>query len=124
MPKQQTDASIYKPIDGTIRRWADRHALKLFTKWADGEARFAYVSSKAGECFQIAIDAPNNGQVQVMARCIEGRTANDLDGQVWTTTEVDLDTALEGVFQTVVAWMAPSKRYYGSTYRRVLAWFG
>ena len=109
MPKQQTLIDTnYSSIDPPIRAWAKKHSLFLQTTWPH---RTVHVSSKAGECFQISIDPPENGQTCVYARCIEGRNDTD-DPETWPTSTSDLDAALEKAFQRVIERMAPSQRYY------------
>lgn len=100
----------YEEVDRHITAWADKHSLKLLTSWHERPARFAYVSSKAGECFQISIDAPQDGYIRVMVTCIEGR-AEDHPPDDWRYPKEDIAEALEEVYQTVMAWMRPSVRY-------------
>ena len=54
-------------------------------------------SSKAGECFQIWIDPPGEGQICVHAAGIEGRKENDAP-EDWCVSISDLEAALEYVF--------------------------
>jgi hypothetical protein len=100
----------YAPVDEEIKAWADRHSLALHTMWAGREIRNAYVSSKAGECFQIWIDPPVNGRIVVRADCLEGRHENEAP-QAWDTAATGLQATLDAVFQTVLGWMAPSERF-------------
>jgi hypothetical protein len=99
----------YDAIDEQLSAWARRHALKLFTTGSSGEARFAYLSSVAGECFQIWIEPPAEGRVGVHVACVEGRRDNDapLDNIVPVD---ELVSALELALETAVGWMAPSQR--------------
>jgi hypothetical protein len=100
----------YQDIDLYITAWAERHFLKLNTSWNKRPARFAYVSSEAGECFQISIDAPLNGYTSIWASCVEGRR-EDHPPEEWRYPTGEVGEALEEVFQTVTAWMRPSVRY-------------
>jgi hypothetical protein len=68
-----TPMADYESIDPEIQLWAQRHLLSLFTSWADCESRYVHVSSVAGECFQISVEPPKDGQVALHARCIEGQ---------------------------------------------------
>jgi hypothetical protein len=63
----------YASVDPEITTWAQRHCLMLFTSFAERESRFAYTSSKMGDCFQIWIDLPADGQVCVHAAGVDGR---------------------------------------------------
>ena len=101
----------YQEIDHHITEWADRHRLKLHTLWEDRPARFAYVSSEAGECFQISIDAPQDGRTCVYAACVEGRI-EDHPLEDWRIATDKLAATLEEVFHTVTGWMRPSVRYF------------
>jgi hypothetical protein len=99
----------YEEIDSEIRDWIGRNNLHLYTSWAGKEARFAYVSSKAGECFQISIDPPTQGRANIFARCVDGRRAND-PPVTWTVEFEKLGSGLDQAFETVTGWMAPSAR--------------
>ena len=100
----------YSSVDPIVRAWAQRHSLTLFTSFADREARFAYTSSKAGECFQIWIDDPADGKISVHAAGVEGRRMDDPPAD-WLVPISGLDTALEDAWATVMSWMAPSERF-------------
>jgi hypothetical protein len=99
----------FGPVDRQIREWAERHTLKLHTSWDAGECRAAYLSSKAGECFQIWIDPPEDSRTCVHAAEVEGRDDPTHAGR-WSTDFQNLDEALETAFQTVLSWIAPSER--------------
>lgn len=101
----------YASIDPAIQRWAKQHKLSIGTEWAGGESRFVYVSSVAGECFQIWVEDPTEGQVKLHAACIEGRMESEPQTS-WLLTEADLDGALENALQTVFGWMRPSTRHF------------
>jgi hypothetical protein len=101
----------YGWIDLPVHRWAERHRLTLFTRWAGGEVRSACVSSVAGECFQIWIDTPSDGHVWIHAAGVESRR-DDRPPEDWYVSVNAFGEALEEVFQAVMAWMIPSKRYF------------
>jgi hypothetical protein len=63
----------YASVDPQIRAWAKSHSLMLFTSFAGQEARFAYTSSKGGDCFQIWIEPPTDGQISVHAAGVDGQ---------------------------------------------------
>src|SRR5579864_1694874 len=100
----------YASADPKIRAWAQRHCLTLFTSFAERESRFAYTSSKAGDCFQIWIDLPADGQISVHAAGVDGQWTNE-PGEDWRVPISDLDAALEDAFATVIGWMVPSERF-------------
>ena len=102
--------SAYAIIDPQIREWVDRHALKLGTHWAGGETRNVYVSSIAGECFQIWVDPPESDRVCIHAAGVEGRKDNDTP-QDWWVPIASIGAGLETAWDTVIEWMAPSERY-------------
>jgi len=101
----------FTSIDPEIRDWARRHSLKLFTSQGESEIRAAYVSSVAGECFNIWIEAPEHGRTCVHAGCVEGRE-EDEPPQDWPIAVSELESTLEKVFEAVTDWMAPSTRYF------------
>ena len=101
----------YASVDPQIQDWAQRHALKLFTSFPGREVRGAYVSSISGECFQIWIEPPEEGQIHVYVGCVEGRREDDPD-ETWRSAVSDLGATLDRAFQTVTDWMAPSKRFF------------
>lgn len=63
----------YSEVDRYIRTWAGHHSLKVFTSLNGHAVRVAYVSSQAGECFQISIDEPKESYICIYASCVEGR---------------------------------------------------
>jgi len=94
----------YTLIDPAIDAWTAKNSLRLFTSFADREARFVYVSSNVGECFQIAIDQPKNGRVTIIAHDIE--TSENEELQTSLTVKVsELHAALEDLLNTVCAWI-------------------
>jgi hypothetical protein len=101
----------YEAVDLKIQDWIRRNDLHLFTFWSGREARFAYVSSEAGECFQISIEPPADGRITVYARCVEGRTDND-QSHTWSVEVENLGKGLDRAFETVVGWMTPSARHF------------
>ncbi len=101
----------YRDIDPQIYRWVERHRLSLSTSWQGGEVRNVYVSSVAGECFQIWIDVPSDGHVWIHAAGVESRR-DDHPPEDWFVSVNAFDEALEEVFQAVTAWMLPSKRHF------------
>lgn len=106
-----TKTSVYSPVDDCIRAWVERNSLKLFTRQADREIRCAYVSSKAGECYQIWIDPPKDGEIVVHAACVEGRRDTEGALQDWGTPISKLDSSLESALRSVIEWMKPSERH-------------
>jgi hypothetical protein len=71
----------------------------------------AALSSVSGECFQIWIDPPEEGQTCVYAACLVGRREDDLP-ETWRIAVTGLRVAIDSAFQTVTDWMAPSKRFF------------
>lgn len=108
----------YASVDPQIRAWAQRHRLKLFTSFADRESRFAYVSSKAGDCFQMWIEPPADGQIRVHTALVDGQWLNE-PATDWHVPISEIDAALEDAFATVVGWMVPSERYYAKPHGTV-----
>jgi hypothetical protein len=106
--------SAFATVDPVIQAWIKRHGLPApYTSWAGDEIRAVYLSSAAGECFQIWITPPADGLISISAACVEGR--NDTgEPQRWSVAVEDLDAGLETAVKTVIAWMAPSVRYVPS----------
>lgn len=73
-----------------------------------------HVSSIAGECFQLGLWAPAEGQVEVRMACIEGRRDED-EPVAWPVSMETLEAKLEQAFDLATAWMAPSTRYFHSS---------
>ena len=71
----------------------------------------AYVSSVAGECFQIWVGPPSEGYVWIHAAGVESRRDNE-PPEDWFVSLEQFDGALEEAFQAVMAWMIPSKRFF------------
>lgn len=107
-----TMSESYALIDPVINDWVERHSFRLFTAVAGDTRpiRRVYLSSMAGDVFQIWIDEPVNGRATVYAACIEGSREDD-DPQQWSVDINVLGAALEDVLQVVLDWMLPSTRY-------------
>jgi|HubBroStandDraft_6_1064221.scaffolds.fasta_scaffold2984998_1 hypothetical protein len=94
----------YAALDATISSWADKHSLRLYTKWPGGDIRCVYLWSTIGECFQIWIAEPQEGCVAVHAADIETRDDEELSAEV-TVQEAMLGNALEDMLTNVYGWM-------------------
>lgn len=103
----------YEKIDPIIQAWAERHSLRISTFWAGGEVRSAYISSRAGDCFQFWFDYPEGGQIALHAAGVDGQWVED-PARKWLVPISALDAALEEAFATVTGWMVPSERYFPS----------
>jgi len=91
----------YAAVDQTIREWTDANVKKLFVERADAEARFCYLSSSQGECYQISIDAPENELVRVHVSAVE--TLDDMEAHLeWTVPISQLRAALDTAKKTIV----------------------
>lgn len=100
----------YREIDDAIEDWAHKHQLVMHTSSGGRSVRAVYVSSLAGECFQIWIEAPVDGKTIIYACCLEGRMGNQVPAE-WQACTTDVAMVLELVWRTVIGWMAPSERY-------------
>jgi hypothetical protein len=98
----------YSEIDDQIREWGRRH--KLYRP-CDGDNRNVYVSSEAGECFQIWIDIPVGGYTTVHAAFLEGPAERECTAD-WTVSTASVGSTLDELFSLVESWMKPSKRYF------------
>jgi hypothetical protein len=101
----------YASVDPQIQAWVRSHSLVLGTSFGGREARFAHVSSKAGDCFQMWIEPPADGQIRVHAALVDGQRLNEPSRDRHVPIS-DLDAALEDAFATVTGWMVPSERYF------------
>jgi hypothetical protein len=101
----------YAVIDQFIGEWAARHSLVLSTDGDTDQYRTVWVSSDAGECFQIWIDPPVDGTVRIWADCVEGRREGH-PPEDWNASVGTFPAAIEEAFQAVIAWMRPSKRHF------------
>ena len=91
----------YTNVDDTIREWAAANDQKLFVEWAGAEARFCYLSSPQGECYQISIDAPENELVRVHVWTVE--TVDDMEAHLeWFVPISQLKTTLDTAQRTIV----------------------
>ena len=104
----------YTLIDPIIKRWVHKHSISLSTEGIGGEVRNVYVSSLAGECFQIWVEPPLDGQVKLHAAYVEGPREIE-PAKDWTVAISDLSATLEEAFDTVQMWMEPSKRFVPKT---------
>ena len=91
----------YAAVDQTIREWADANVKKLFVEQEGAEARFCYLSSPQGECYQISIDAPENELVRVHVWAVE--TLDDMEAHLeWFGPISQLQATLDTAKKTIV----------------------
>ena len=106
--------SSYIAIQPQLERWAAKHALILNSSpWNGGESRCVWLSSKAGECFQIWIEPPVEGFVRLHAAGVESRRDDD-PPQDWMAPVSEIAAALDEAYDLVVEWMRPSKHFHPS----------
>lgn len=98
-------------IDAEFSHWAEKHLLDVSRRGEVQNSRNVYLSSVAGECFQIWIEAASDGKIGVHADYVEG-PKNPEPTQEWTIDDRELPNILEEAYQTVIKWMAPSSRYF------------
>jgi len=102
----------HSSIDSDVRNWAAKHSLSVSCGWAGRQLWGAYVSSIAGECFQIWIEPISDGTIGVHANYVDGpREREPEPNRDWAVEESDLRIALEQAYEQVVNWMTPSGRY-------------
>jgi hypothetical protein len=97
-------------IDPQVYAWADRHGLRLVTTDPSGEVRSAYLSSVAGECFQIWIEFTVDGSVAIHAAGVDSRR-DDLPPADWVVKVSEIDHSLDEAVLQVIRWMSPSKMH-------------
>lgn len=102
----------YAEIDPEIERWAKKHSLILNSSpWSGRESRCVWLSSNAGECFQIWIEPPADGVVRLHAAGVEGRRDDDPPHD-WMVPIEQTAAALESAYTLVLEWMRPATHYY------------
>jgi hypothetical protein len=98
--------SNYFEIDPIIERSASSVGASIVREWADAPARFFYLPGDPPfECFQVSVDAPENGRVSVYARAVD--TNDDTEnamGRAWTGPVAELEVMLGAAIATVGAW--------------------
>jgi hypothetical protein len=105
----------HSSINAKVRVWAERHCLGINYGWAGRELWGTYLSSAAGECFQIWIEPTTNGTIGVHANYVDGPKERLPDPeQAWTVEESELEDALDHAYKQVINWMAPSTRHFPS----------
>ena len=93
-------------IDSEIIDWVNRHNYTLVTRAKgspENEFRAVYLSSKRGECCQIWIEPPQNGQVAVNVADVESIQDAELK-EKWVVSVSELGKALEDAVTYVQAW--------------------
>ena len=98
-------------IDAEFYDWAEKHLLKASRPDDVWKNWNVYLSSIAGECFQIWIETALGGKIGVHADYVEG-PKNPEPTQKWLIDDSELPDTLEEVYQTVLKWMTPSSRYF------------
>jgi len=102
----------YTQIDQQIADWVERHSLILQTEPSNGrEARWVWLSSEDGECFQIWIDPPAHGLVFVYAGGVD--SWNDCESpEDWAVPVDEIGATLDDAYKLVVDWMKTSKHFH------------
>lgn len=100
----------YEPLDAQIESWARKHSLRIFTYWDGGECRNAYLSSVAGDCYQIWIDIPVENRVGIHIAFVNGPKDEELQRDWFVSLDQFMET-LEDAFQYVIKLMAPSTHH-------------
>jgi hypothetical protein len=102
----------YAEIDPQIEHWAKARSLILNTSPWDGRAlRCVWLSSNAGECFQIWIEPPADGVVRLHAAGVESRL-DDKPPHDWAVPVEKVGAALDSAYELVLEWMRPSTHYH------------
>lgn len=100
-------------IETEIRRWAETHSLRVGYGFGGREVWGAYISSNAGECFQIWIEPVPDGLIGIHANFVDGPEDRVPEpAQAWKTDADQLRSTLELAYGQVVDWMRPSTRYF------------
>ena len=94
----------YSVIDPIIHAWSKAHSLKMFSSFGGRSERFCYISSHRGECFQIAIQPPQDAKVRVDAWSVETLDDRELH-QEWVSEVTELQNALESALAQVHEWL-------------------
>ena len=93
----------YAAVDPVITAWVKTHGLRLFTQFGGKAARFAYVTGRAQECFQLSIKAPLDERVRVHAGSVETVDDRDLCA-FWIVPVGDLGATLDLALKTIETW--------------------
>ncbi len=99
-----TPPNPYSSIDSVIQTWSNANSLTMFNSFAGREARFCYKSSPRGECFQISIQAPQDGTVTVDAWTIETLDDRELH-ESWVVPVFELPETLEAALNKLRDWL-------------------
>ncbi|HEX8302229.1 hypothetical protein [Sphingomonas sp.] len=98
--------STYAEIDPIIEKWVAALNTTLFTEWANAPARFFHTPGDPPfECFQISVDAPEDGKTSVHARAVD--TNDDTEDELtrtWTGPVADCDVMMSAAVETIAAW--------------------
>ncbi len=107
--------SGYASVDDDIGAWIDRHQLVLFSSSGGEECRAAFLSSEAGDTFQIWVDLPTDGNVTVGLAWIDGPIERPTAPEPkWIGPAAEISSALERAMAEALMLMAPSVRYFPS----------
>lgn len=89
----------YAEIDPIIFAWVEKHGFCLSTEYQDSVVRSVDVVSASGLKFQVWVDIPHCGMVEVHLWDYKKRRCD------WEVVIADLATCLETVASTVFLWM-------------------
>lgn len=98
----------YASVDEIVDAWCRANSLVLFTSFAGEQRRFCYVSSRRGECLQIAIEPPDEGSLQIHVSDIETLEDEELH-LTWTAPISQLRPTLDIALKAVHDWFERSK---------------
>ena len=106
----------YAQIDPIIFDWASKHRLQISTEF-NGPARFCYLPGGWGECYQISIAPPENGEVDIVLRTVE--TVDDEEWEeAFVSSESGLGTTLETVIGKTEEWKKQRKHLTNAVWKK------
>ena len=93
----------YASIGPIIEDWVHKQEIHLMYETGDPSRRYYYVSSAAGETFQIVIEPEQEGMVRIDAHLIESPTDQEAHF-VWDIPKSQFENGLDLSLGSAQAW--------------------
>jgi hypothetical protein len=93
----------YAQIDPILNAWTHRRKIMLLSEEGEPRRRFFYLSSPAGETFQVVVEPEREGVVRIDGHLIETRDDEEVH-YVWEVAVAKLRQTLDLSARSIEAW--------------------
>jgi protein-tyrosine-phosphatase len=93
----------FDEVDPILQRWAKENEIMILAEDVAPNRRYFYISSPAGETFQIVIEPPQGTDVRIDAHLIETRDDEEIH-DIYEARADSLQATLDQIMQRIKNW--------------------